>query len=319
MTDSPRLQWNRELAAAYIKAAGSPPRYPKVSDQIECLPLQTVKLQPLGYNPTIMDWDGSIFMAYRYHSGDLSTKLAVARLSDTGEVISNWLLPIAGYGSFEDPKFFIHNGQGWLSFVQSNYPKGLNCVVKHGRFGGDHLKEIVLPAIGKNDFTAMEKNWVFFEAEGSLYVIYRCGSTQQIMRLEGSQASQPLESPVPHWPYGQPRGGTAPVPYEGKLLRFFHTHLQNELTPPHHRYYIGACLMDSTPPFAVTAISRRPILYASEADDLTPEQRKACKHWKQSVVFPGGVVAQDGYWLLAIGENDSACKIVKVKPENLNL
>jgi len=47
--DPPRLKHNRELAAAYIASAGNPPRWPKVSDQVECLPLEIGKLKPFAY------------------------------------------------------------------------------------------------------------------------------------------------------------------------------------------------------------------------------------------------------------------------------
>jgi hypothetical protein len=72
-------------------------------------------------------------------------------------------------------------------------------------------------------------------------------------------------------------------------------------------------------PFAVVRVSRRPILFGSEIDSLTLEQRQACKHFKANVVFPGGVVVRDGYWLLALGVNDSACAVAKVTPAALNL
>ena len=316
--EPPRLKHNRALSAAYISSAGSPPRYPKVSEQVECLPMDTGKLFKHAYNPTIIDRGGSIYMAYRYHEGTLATKLALASVSATGAIEGNVNIE-SDCHSLEDPKFFTHNDQAYLCFVHSNFPSNINAVVKYARLDGDHLNEIVQPFIGKNDFTATEKNWVFWSMEGELFCLYRCQQTQKIFQVEDGKGVALNETPMPHWPYGEPRGGTPPVEYDGKLLRFFHTHLQNEITPPHHRYYVGACLMEPTPPFAVTQISRKPVIYGSESDDLTPEQRKECKHWKPNVVFPGGCVVRDGYWLLALGENDSACRIVKIAPENLNL
>ena len=190
------------------------------------------------------------------------------------------------------------------------------CVVKYWL---DEWGKDFQPAIGHNDGTTMEKNFIPFERDGLLFIIYRCHPTQQVVRMEGEEASQPLETPGPRWPYGEVRGGTPPVEYEGNLLRFFHSHLQNELTPPHHRYYVGAYLMEPNPPFAVVRVSRRPVLFGSEADNLTPEQRKACPHWKPNVVFPGGIVVRDGYFLLSCGINDSASAIVKITPSMLNL
>ena len=35
-------------------------------------------------------------------------------------------------------------------------------------------------------------------------------------------------------------------------------------------------------------------------------------------MFPGGAVESDGYWLLALGMNDSACVIAKIRPNQLH-
>jgi predicted GH43/DUF377 family glycosyl hydrolase len=172
----------------------------------------------------------------------------------------------------------------------------------------------VQPVFGHNDWTGLEKNWVPFEYDGALVIIYQCCPTHRVSGLETV-----WETSGPRWPYGEIRGGTPPVEYEGNWLRFFHSHLQNELNPPHHRYYVGAYLMEPAPPFKVVRVSRKPVLYGSEADDLTPEQRKSCPHWKRNVVFPGGIVTKLDGWLLSVGVNDSACAIVKIKPESLNL
>ena len=119
MTEAPRLKHNRDLAAAYIASAGSPPRWPKVSEQVECLPMETGKLFPNGYNPTIIDYGDSILMAYRYHEGTLASKLATAQVSETGTVLNNTKLDAVGH-SLEDPKFFkLRNGELWMSWIEA--------------------------------------------------------------------------------------------------------------------------------------------------------------------------------------------------------
>jgi predicted GH43/DUF377 family glycosyl hydrolase len=95
--------------------------------------------------------------------------------------------------------------------------------------------------------------------------------------------------------------------------------LDNEIDLPPRCYYIGACLMKPEPPFDTIAISRKPIIYGSTVDNLTPEARKQCIQWKPKVVFPGGVVERKDHWLLSVGVNDSAVAIAKITPENLNL
>lgn len=316
--EAPRLRHNRELAAAYIASAGNPPRYPKVSEQVECLPLQRDKLYARGYNPTIVDQDGSIFMCYRYHEGTLASKLAAARVEESGTILSNWRVEATGH-SLEDPKFFkLSNGQLWMSWVEAYWPVKPQSSVRYGGFKGTSLCESARPSYGQNDGDHVEKSWTFFEHKDSLYFIYSCSPKQIIVRWSGQLEGEHVTT-GPRWPYGTIKGGTPPIPYEGKLLRFFHSTLETEIDLPLRRYYIGACLMNPEPPFETVAVSRRPIIYGSEADDLTPDERKACKHWKPKVVFPGGVVQRDGHWILALGANDCECLLAKIKPENLNL
>jgi len=245
-------------------------------------------------------------MAHRFHDGGVPTKLEQAELDETGKVISTSVLDIKG-NSIEDPRFFKHEGQPWLSWVDSTWPAiPPTSMVKYQLVGWG---EPVQPKIGKNDGTSIEKNFVFFEYIG-IWCIYQCSPIQVTYELSSGKNWQ---TPGPRWPYGEIRGGTPPIEYEGNLLRFFHSHLQNELTPPHHRYYVGAYLMEPTPPFKVVRVSRKPVLYGSEADNLTPYERKGCPHWKPNVVFPGGIVTKPDGWLLSVGVNDSACAIVKIK------
>ncbi len=318
VAEPPRLKHNRELAAAYIASAGSPPRWPKVTDQVECIPLDTRKLYPHGYNPTIVEQDGNLLMAYRYHEGTLASKLAAARFKETGEVISNWRLEANGH-SLEDPKFF-GNGlhQQWLSWVEAYWPVKAVGSVRYGFLRDNAIHEAARPVYGKNDGEHMEKNWTFFEHKEQVYFIYQCSPKQVVVRWSGKLEGEHITD-GPRWPYGTIKGGTPPVEYDGHLIRFFHSTLDNEIDLPLRCYYIGACLMNPDPPFDVVRVSRKPVLYGSTVDGLTPDERKACIHWKPKVVFPGGVVERNGHWLLSLGVNDSACVVAKIKPENLNL
>lgn len=317
-TEAPRLKHNRELAAAYIASSGVPARWPKVTDQIECLPLETGKLHPWGYNPTIVDRNGSLCMAYRYHEGTLASKLAIAQISETGAVASNRKLDAVGH-SLEDPKFFtMANGELWLSWVEAYWPVKAIGSVRYGVLKGDDLREAARPNYGQNDGDHLEKNWTFFERGGDLYFIYQSSPKQIIVRWSGKLEGEHITN-GPRWPYGEIKGGTAPIPYEGKLLRFWHSTLENEIDMPRRCYYIGACLMKPEPPFDTVQVSRKPILYGSLADGLTAEDRQKCIHWKPKVVFVSGAVERKDHWLLSLGVNDSACALAKIKPQDLQL
>jgi predicted GH43/DUF377 family glycosyl hydrolase len=158
----------------------------------------------------------------------------------------------------------------------------------------------------------MEKNWTFFQHGSELVYFYH--SDEVVGNFEAVAGSQPLR-----WPWGLIRGGSTPLPYKDRLISFFHSRLDNEPVPNFWRYYVGARLISPEPPFSTLAVSKRPILKGSEADDLSDVERSSCAHSKRNVVFPAGAVEVEGGWLVSCGVNDSACALVKVREEDLNL
>lgn len=324
---SKTLEHNTLLCSAYMNTTKIHGRYPKVSEQLECLPLETHKLSPYGYNPAITETASKteMSMVYRFHKGGLSTSLAMAVVDYDGKVISDHELHVKDGRSVEDARFLVHKGVFNLSFVDSTFPNiPITSVVRRGELipgiKNTGLVNLVKDDIGYNDNTRIEKNWVYFDRNGTLYCIYECAPMHRVYVVDGgSKPHLTFESQGVKWPYGVARGGTPPVEYEGRLLRFFHSRLENEIGGVRHRYFMGAYLMNPEPPFDVVWVSKRPILYGSESDTLTKEQRAECKHRKPNCVLPFGVVERDGGWLVSVGINDCISAIVKVKPENLNL
>lgn len=314
----PYVVHNEKLAKEWLLRNGVNSLFPRVSHQIEAIHINRKALEPWGYNCSLIRWQNRFLLAYRHHGAkNVRTELAIAELDDKFNVTRTKPVELTG-ASFEDPRFFVWNETLYVCFVESTWPnRPLTSIVKYGEVveGVNWIvKNIVQPDFGKNDGSIMEKNWVFFEKENRLWCI-QMSHPEQIVYTD----KIPQSTKGPHWQWGPIKGGTAPVPYEGQLLRFFHSTLDNEPAPDRRRYYIGAMLMEPTPPFEVKAVSREPIIRGSEEDDLEPLERAACLHFKAKVVFPAGCVEQDGGWLLSMGVNDSSCVIAKIKPENLQL
>jgi predicted GH43/DUF377 family glycosyl hydrolase len=309
-------KWHTQMKAWRTEARKAGLEVP-AGDRPDSFALQSEQLFRFGYNPTILLQGERIQMCYRYHDGNLSTKLAVAECDESGLVFSNRALAVPGK-SVEDPRFFTRGGQPYLSWVESNYPDAFKSVVKYGRYDNGAVTEIVQPSIGANDWSRMEKNWTFFEHKGSLYCIYEMSPVLRVFEVRSDGINPLSETPGPRWPYGQLRGATTPVLHEDKLVVFCHSSLDNEPWPPKRRYYIGAVLLEPEPPFSVVSVSRKPIIYGSEEDRLTPAEREACIHYKRNVVFVGGAYEADNYWIMALGENDSACVLVKIRANQFN-
>lgn len=299
-----------------------PPLIPAVHTQAESVIVNRHAIRPFGYNPSIIRHKGRLLMAYRWHSGvSASTVLAMAELDDKLNVVSNRDIraDANGYGSAEDPRLFEHKGQLWMSYVVSTYPEvPSKAAVRYGRLAeGSYwsLEETAQPKHGANNGAGMEKNWLIFEREDAGLVCIYSRSPYVLFRLIGDEPHEVNTWPAVTWPWGQIKGGTAPVPYDNGWLTFFHSRMDNEPAPYRWRYYVGAMWL--SPDLSKVMVSKAPLLRGSEEDSLTPEELRVCSHRKPNVVFPAGCVAVEGGWLVSVGINDCACGLVEFSTTDL--
>lgn len=329
-TLAPRVGHNLKLHDEYFAKANKTADYPPVSDQCKFTPLNRRALFPFGYNPCLIHHAGKRLMAYRWHGGGtLASWLAIAELDADFNPVENsriYVLGVAEHLSIDDPRLFVFQGDLYCSYVVSTWPEHPpKCVVRYGRLikQGDvwKIEQSFQPAYGHNDNTALEKNWVPFQYDNRLFFIYDNQPEQVVIEVVGDRVVSEYKSPTPHWFWGKLHGGTTPL-RDGAgndMLRFFHTRMDNEIPPTRWRYRIGAALMEPEPPFAITAISDKPIITGSEDDDLSAMHRASCIHHKKSVVFPMGALVDNGTFLLSLGINDCECAIARLQADDLHL
>jgi hypothetical protein len=191
---------------------------------------------------------------------------------------------------------------------------------------GKHLQ----PDFGKNDWSGREKNWVFFESGRKLFVIYECDRRQVVLELdEDGDWSAAYRTEGMGWEFGEIRGGTSPVPFDGQWLRFFHSNSKPD--PKFPQYHLGALLMEPVAPFRITAVSREPIMSG------TGECPPGVWHWKPNVCIPYGCVEegnrqqatgwekatgnrqQAAGWMVSLGINDGVSAVARLGVEDLKL
>ena len=319
----PRMAHNIALWNKFASENKILPSYPAVKDQLESVVVDNRKLFPFGYNPSIVRHNGGICMSYRSHPHkSWQTLLGIANLDNNFSVSLNSDMKLAGTSN-EDGRLFEHNGDLYISYVHAH--GGGNgampiCEMRYGRWGylgvdGQHLVKY-----RNNGISGMEKNWVPFEFGGKVHFIYQCGPNGHIViQVDGSEVKGEHITACPRWKYGPIRGGTTPVEYEGKWLRFFHSRLDNEPLPYRFRYYVGALLMNPKPPFEVLKVSSKPILRGSEVDHLSETEKSGCHHHKPNCVLPYGCVVDGDKFFVSVGCNDSSSIIVTVREKDLNL
>lgn len=323
----PRVAHNKALYDTWMKAHGNPSAFPAVDKQVELMPLNLKGLFPWGFNPSIIMFNGRLLMTYRYpiQNNILNTKIAIAEI-DKGNIKSNKPIDVKTTFACDDPRLFIFNGNLFCCWVESVSPSAaLEC---HTIYGGleEQAESWIIHApmnpklIANDRFNKMEKNWVPFPTSDTIRFIYTTSPEQVILDFSLGHVVNRIVSKGATWRWGQIKGGTTPLPYNGKLIRFFHSTLDNEMGPYRRRYYVGAILTEPEAPFAITAISKKPIIYGSEAIGLPKELMAQCPRYNPNrVVIPYGAIPRNGGWLVSIGINDSQCAIAGIKPENLNL
>lgn len=294
---------------------------------------------PRHFNPGMLRFKGRLWLCYRFHLGrEHGSRCATAlvpidRSTMKPSAPSQHLnLPaVVGDEHFEDARLFLYKGQPHLSFTQmTGYRPGVDykCVMKYARLklNGNRwlIEEVFYPQYGRNHGDSKEKNWVFFEHAGALYVVYEDAPRRVVLRIEGDRVVEELVSDAASWPWGAMRGGSPPVlGPDGQFMAVFHSSLPTETAPHFVRYYGAAYTFEAKPPFRITAISHKPIMAGSEADGHGADPRFSAG-WKPFVVFPCGLVppvegADDPSWLVSLGVNDWQCAVGRLKREQLHL
>lgn len=256
------------------------------------------------FNNSVLDWHGRLLMAYRV--GRIGSRLHLAELYwDTLQPIITVPLAInhdlcrAGQ---EDPRLFIYNGNLHIGFIGVEVGRGqtrthqMYAALGEGE-NGWRVGEVFAPHYHDRQHPK-EKNWVFFEWQGLLLAVYRCGRKHVILNIDGDKAGWlcETESPFP-WIAGEPRGGASPVLLGEEYYHWFHgTHYGD--TP----FYTGGLYtFEAKLPFRVKRLSRNPLLLPGDKPD----------GFNKKVVFPCGAVVNDMKWLVSYGHMDGECRIAE--------
>jgi predicted GH43/DUF377 family glycosyl hydrolase len=280
---------------------------PPISVQAETTDL---KLPRNAYNPSMVRHNSRTLTAYRYHP-NRGPKTVLAMFD--GLTHKPIRLGDEKAYSFEDSRLFVFQGEVYISYVISTIPATPpKCLVAYGKLVEKvthwEVEKELRPQFPENDMSSLSKNWLFFECNSRLYAIQSGIPYHTVIEISGDRIANLHRSDSSVWGYGQVRGG-AMIPHGQHFLRFFHSRLDE----PKMRYYVGAMLMETVPPFKIIKTSKEPILLGSDWEISN------AFHHKPRVVFPAGVIKDGDNFNVAVGVNDSYSVICKFKEGDLKL
>jgi predicted GH43/DUF377 family glycosyl hydrolase len=163
-----------------------------------------------------------------------------------------------------------------------------------------------------------EKNWAPFEYQGQLCFEYSILPHKVFQADPGTGQCETVgfTEGMIKWDWGQLRGGTPAIRLGKEYLGFFHCSTALKTTHSKGKkithYFMGAYTFAPEPPFALTAISSKPIIGKGFYD------LQNYNTWKPLLgAFPSGYVFDDQYIWVAFGKQDHEVWVVKLDKTKL--
>lgn len=290
---------------------GIPLPYPAIEDLPEYFGrFDASDLAPAcrSFNGSICLHDGKRYLAYRSEDYRGINRIVIARLNGDFGVIGNSMvnLPCEAKGQhWEDPHLASVGGR--LHLMANSVRFGIPPVCQQRLFVLDQetlqpVREIGPLAFGSNTRSGgIEKNWLPFELPGGMLgIVY---SQRPRVVIEVATARGHSSPGVVGWKHGQRiNGRTPPLRVSADFfLEFFGGWVKHPWR--NGRYFIGAHLFDSRPPFAISAATREPLAWGTEASPTIFSSRPGSNH--PAALLPAGMILEGRRVVVSCGVNDS--------------
>lgn len=287
---------------------------------------------PHAYNPSLIKTDGGFLLTFRYTSNEIPegwiSYIGLVRLNEAFDPISDPILlntrakNSKTASQAEDARIFSYKG-GLFVIYNDNRDVIASWLARRDMFIAELRCEedefILSPPLKLvyeegNHMQLWQKNWVPFEWNGMLLVVYSINPHKilYINPINGSCYPFYETSMSAKWEWGTLRGSTPPQLVDGEYLAFFHsgtiTSSSASWGSDAWHYFMGAYTFSPNPPFEITKMSPEPIV----ADDFYPPSFS-----EKKVIFPGGFVVSGPHIYVAYGKNDCEIWIATLDKEAL--
>ena len=288
------------------------------------------------FNPSIVEWRGSMLMYYRYEriGGDYNTDVAVVELDrewmpipETNRALrlSRWSPRVT---TIDDPRAFLWKDRIWMAYpqgcviqTQTGWPWA--CSLALARFSQPHQHDGQwLPNYGRNinaasstaSIIATEKNWSPFIHQDRLFLVYTINPLVIVefnpTLDQSNEVHRGPELGLSFWKHGFLGGGTPLLKRGDEYVGFFHSFTNDFPHQPHARtYHMGFYAISAREPFRLSRMSRIPLMTASHnnAEDL----RDIRSTWRPNCIYPCGWLEKNDKVYISYGWQDCRCKIVE--------
>lgn len=299
---------------------------------------------PHAFNPSIIRWNGSIYMSFRELPGDnLKPKISgysgmswigVVKLDENFNpaekaqiLIPNLedqtvLIPSrsedARLLTIDDRLFIVYSDNINDHFYSEAYRMFVAELDHDGQQFILYNTESLDLFEGENK-NRREKNWVPFDYKGDLLFAYSLNPHRILQPIFGTGSCLTIATTnkMIKWQWGELRGGTPAILMDNEYLAFFHSsidmvslHSKGKKVP---HYFMGAYTFSREPPFEITRISPEPIIGKNFYNG-----KEYHPYWKPvRVVFPCGFLFDENYIWIAYGRQDHEIWIVKLDKKGL--
>jgi predicted GH43/DUF377 family glycosyl hydrolase len=265
------------------------------------------------FNPSIIEYNNKLFMTFRVDVTPLSRKTYLCEIDNNFNIINSYdiLHDDNNIKIYEDSRLFIYKNKLYLNFIQYHSYHNFFRVNILNIFPGNKIKNIYSPDIDNNNkVMSSQKNWLFFEKNNEIHVIYSLDPMMIVYNSESNDFikwKKIIKKIGISWDYGEIRSSTTPIFIKkyNRYLSFFHSHLK---TKDYYReYFIGVFLFDDE--YNITNYTKQPLIIS------TTDVKKSSYFSK--CVLPYGCIQLNDNLILTVGVNDYESAIIELQTDKL--
>lgn len=337
-----RLKWISHLSVIFF--ASNLLALCDLEERIQPFVLDTKKIVVPGYphafNPSIVRWNGSLLMSFRYIAPTAMQARSIAELygyvsriglvwldEEFNPIGEAQLIDVAFpdqpmQGREEDGRLVAAEGRLYLVYSDNKEADfsdaGFRVYMLELFYDGERF--ITGMHRGLKDFEGenphrREKNWTPFECDGKLNFAYTINPHMILQPIPGSDSCRTVARTYAElsWAWGDPRGGTPALRIsESRYLSFFHSLIP--LSTVHSagadidHYVMGAYTFSAVPPHQVLEMSPEPIIGKNFYHGIPYKY-----YWRPVVVvFPCGFIFDKNFFWVFYGRQDHEIWAVKI-------